>query len=274
VEKRNYYKEASKEVLNIIFISMAIIIAVAGFYQMALLFLIVELMFILILPNTSFYKKYVDFKALSINNQRKLFNKSDKKLFNLPLSIKEKCQNLEKKYNQIVEKVSTDQDLGFAYQEQITKLEFLLDKYISLSKTFNDYNDYLKDNDYNSVLKDIEDTKHKIKHNYDSIKGTNDLNAMHKKMENKTIMKSNLEVLEKRLYKLKEIKSMIETLDVQINNIEDSFYLASDYIIFSNDSNVNVDVNKIIREIESTESTIKSTQNEMNKLKNVKYDYN
>ena len=274
MEKSNYYKEALKEVLNIIMITALIIMGLTGFYKIALALFILEILYFAIVPNNQSYRKYIDLRKGFITSSNGSFKKYNKQLFNLPLSVRDKCQNLEKKYNQIVEKVSKNNNLEFAYQDQINKMEFLLDKYISFSETFASYEEYLKDNDYNSVSKEIIETKNKIKHNYENVKDSNDLDTIHKKMESKTIMKSNLEILEKRLYKLKEIQNMSETLKIQMDNIEDSFHLVSDYLITSNNSELNFDVNQIIKDVELTESAIKDTQKEINKIKNVKIDYN
>lgn len=271
MEKTKYYKEAATEVLNIIILVALIVTGLIGLYKIALAILIVEIMYLLIVPNNKSYQSYVNYKK-GFSSTNSLFKKSNRQLFNLPVSVREKCQNLEKKYNQIVEKISKSNDLGFAYQDQVNKMEFLLDKYISFSQTYANYDEYLKDNDYKTVSKEIIDTKEKVKNIYDDLKGSNDLDAIHKRMESKTIIKGNLEILEKRLSKLKEIKNNSEILKIQLDNIEDSFHLVTDYMVTSNNPDMDFNVNKIIKDVEITESAIKNTQKEMNQIKNMDYN--
>lgn len=273
MDKTNYYKYALKEVLNILIISALLIAGIVGFYKVALIFLVIEIAYLLIIPNNNTYKKYIDLK----NNQSSdngLFKESQKNFFNLPNPLREKCEQLQKKYNQIIKKVSKNKNLGFAFQDQINNLDFLIDKYISFSETYLSYQDYLNENSYESINKEINETKNKIKNNFTDIKVSNDLDAIHNRMKNKTILKNNLEILEKRLNKIKEISNLSDTLKAQIDHIEDSFYLVSDYLMTSDSVDTDFDVNKIIKDVEITESTIKATQKEINKLNNIKFDYN
>lgn len=269
----NYYKYAFKEVFNILIIISIIAAGVTGFLKVAVLLLIIELLYMAVVPNLSFYKKYIDFKNNSEFSENSIFKENRKNFYNLPSPIKEKAESLQKKYNQIVKKVSKNKDFAFAIKDQINNLNLLIDQFISFSENYLSYQEYLKENNTNSILKEIEETKKSIKNNFSGLEN-NDLDGIHNRLKNKTVLINNLQTLEKRLSKIREITNLSESLKVQIDNIEDSFYLVSDYLMTSDSEMNNIDVNKIINEVESVESTIRQTQKEINKINNVKFDYN
>lgn len=273
VNRTNYYKQAFKEVFNILLLIIIVITGVLGLFKLTLPLLILELAYMSIFPNTPFYKSYIDFKENS-SESNNIFKENHKSFYNLPSPIKEKAESLQKKYNQIIKKISKNQDFAFAIKDQVENLNMLIDKFISFSEDYISYKDYLKENDINTISKEITETKNNIKNNFNNLSDSNDIDAIHNRMKNKNILINNVEILEKRLSKVKEIKHLSENLKVQIDNIEDSFYLVSDYLMTSDSSNNELDVNKIIKEVELVESSIKSTQKEINKLNNIKFDYN
>lgn len=273
VNRTNYYKQAFKEVFNILLLIIIVITGILGLFKLALPLLILEFAYMSIFPNTPFYKSYIDFKENS-SESNNIFKENHKSFYNLPSPIKEKAESLQKKYNQIIKKISKNQDFAFAIKDQVENLNMLIDKFISFSEDYISYKDYLKENDINTISKEITETKNNIKNNFNNLIDSNDIDAIHNRMKNKNILINNVEILEKRLSKVKEIKHLSENLKVQIDNIEDSFYLVSDYLMTSDSSNNELDVNKIIKEVEIVESSIKSTQKEINKLNNIKFDYN
>ncbi|MFN8577053.1 MAG: hypothetical protein U0354_09370 [Candidatus Sericytochromatia bacterium] len=273
MEQNNYYKSALKEVFNILLLVLIAVTGIIGLLKISLPLLVLEILYMLVIPNTPFYKSYIDFKNNSSDNNS-IFKSNNKSYYHLPSPIKEKTQELQKKYNQIVKKVSKNQDFAFAIKDQIDNLNILIDKFVSFSENYISYKDYLKENDINTISKEIEETKKSIKNNFTDLKDKNDIDSIHNKMKNKNILQNNLEVLEKRLSKVKEISNLSENLKVQIDHIEDSFHLVSDYLMTTDSSNYELDVNKIIKEVELVESTIRTTQKEINKINNVKFDYN
>lgn len=272
----NYYKNAFKEVFNILLLLAIVATGVLGIFKLTAFLLIIELIYMSVIPNTSFYKSYIDFRSQNPEGSKEnnIFKENHKSFYKLPSPIKEKAESLQKKYNQIIKKVSKNKDFAFAIKDQIQNLNLLIDQFISFSENYVSYKEYLKENDITVISKEIAETKNTIKNNFSGLNDSNDLDGIHSKMKNKNILLNNLEILEKRLAKVKEINRLSENLKVQIDNIEDSFYLVSDYLMTANSEMNNVDVNKIINEVEIVESTIRETQKEINKINNVKFDYN
>ncbi|MBC7475743.1 MAG: hypothetical protein H7263_15785 [Candidatus Sericytochromatia bacterium] len=271
MKKPNYYKEALSETLNIILLLVISFSSVLlGFKFIPFILLALEVIYLIKLPANKTYQKYVNNRngyqeALSGT----AFKERRKDFSNLDESVRQKCLNLENKYNDLIKTAAKNPDILIMMDKDLHQLDYLLENYISFSETLSGYNNYLIQNNTTKQETDIKDMKQRIKRCFDSL-GDNDLDITFERMKKKTLLQNNLVVLQKRLDKMKQIKSLSETLKAQIDVIEDTFYLVGDHVItFTPGESLKIDFNSIVHGVETTEKIVRNTQEEMNKLKNI-----
>jgi hypothetical protein len=267
MDKLNYYKQAGKEVFNILLLLCTIISLALGFQTVALIGLILEVAYMLIVPNLGSYQKYINYKS---NHQEEINANPDRKqlILSLPFEIRNKSEKLDNKYNEIMKLAAKKSDLKLMMSKELEQLDFLLTNYIEFSTTLASYREYLSTNNVETIKIEINNLQHRIKSSFDNLKNENDLDFVHKRMQKRTLMQNNLTILEKRAEKVKQIKSTADTLLAELDVIEDTFYLISDHIVtFTPGDSLNIDLNSIIHSVENTDKIVKDTHREMDKLK-------
>ncbi len=270
MKKPNYYKEAASETLNIIMLISLAVTAVAGYQFIALPLLLIELIYMIVLPNMSGYKKYTNLKKGWHDETGSLEKNYQQKLLDLPYEIRGRAEKLENKYKDVLKMAGKSPDLKTMMAKELQQLEFLLENYINFLLTLSHYKEYILNNNLEIINDEMNNIRHRIKTCFDNLKDNNDLDLIHKRMQKKTLLHNNLSILQKRSEKIKQIRGAIDTLQVEIDVIEDTFYLISDHIAtFTPGDSLNLDLNSIVNSVENTEKIVKETRSEMDKLKNL-----
>jgi hypothetical protein len=270
MKKPNYYKEAFSETLNFILLTVIAVTVVAGLKFMPL-FIALEIIYMITIPNLPFYKNYTNLKKGYTKDSPVLNPGKERHIDSaLPFEIKNKCEKLEMKYNEIIKISGRNQDLQVMMADELQKLEYLLDKYISFSANLANYKEYLQNNNPETISAEISNIKSRIKTCFDGIKVVNDLDMIHKRLQKKTLLQDNLTILQKRFDKIRHMKGITETLQAELDVIEDTFYLISDHIAsFTPGDTLDINISNIIHSVENTEKVVKDTRQEMDKIKNL-----
>lgn len=270
MKKPNYYKEAFTETLNIIFLLVISITAVIFSKPLAAAFLALELFYMLYIPNNNSYQRYTNLKK---GFQNEVGPAGTKSLLDpgivLPYEIKTRCEKLEGKYHEILKRAERSADLKLMMADELQQMEYLVKNYLEFSVNLANYKEYLLNNNPETINQEMQNIKQRIATCFDALKN-NDLDLAFKRMQKKNLLESNLEILQKRLAKIKQMKGLIETLTAQLDVIEDTFYLISDHIAsFTPGDNLKIDFKRIVSGVENTEKVVKETRQEMDKLKNL-----
>lgn len=272
MSKPNYYKEAFFEVSNLIIIISIGITSVIGFKNIATYCILLEIVYMLKVPNEKAFKNHINLKNNyneELESSISELKESEDLLNNLSDSYKEKFKNIEYRYNEIIKSMDKKPEIKEMTGEQIKQLEYLLFKYTNFSETLSYYTEYLNKNTLSKVNNDIDDLKQRINNCFEKLEDNN-VNIISKKLEKKTLLKNNLSISQKRLEKINELTDLSETLKIQLDIIQDTFYLIVDHIkTFTPGNNLDFDVNSIISNVESTDEIIRQTQKEMSKFKKI-----
>lgn len=270
MKKPNYYLEAFKETLNIILLTVIVVTAFAAI-KFTALFIALEIIYMLTVPKLPFYRNYTNLKK-GYKDGQELNPAKERRQLNaaLPFEIKSKCEKLENKYDEIMKIASRSPDLKTMMANELQQLEYLLDSYLNFSANLANYKEYLLNNNPDAINEEINNIKNRIKTCFDGMKIKNDLDMIHKRMQKKTLLQNNLTIVQKRFDKIRQMRGITETLQAQLDVIEDTFYLISDYIAsFTPGDTLDINLNNIIHGVENTEKVVKETRQEMDKLKNL-----
>jgi hypothetical protein len=270
MKKTNYYLEAFKETFNIILLTVMVVSVFIGIKFTALFFAF-EIIYMLTVPNLPFYRNYTNLKKGSPESQSLNPAKELRQIpSTLPFEIRDKCEKLLMKYNEIMKIADRSPDLKVMMADELKQLEYLLDNYIEFSANLANYKEYLLNNSPEAIIEEINTIKGRIKTVFDGMKIKNDLDMIHKRLQKKTLLQNNLTILQKRFDKIRHMKGVTETLQAQLDVIEDAFYLISDHIAsFTPGDKLDINLNNIIHGVENTEKVVKETRQEMDKLKNL-----
>jgi len=273
MNKKNYYLEAFKEKPNIFFLLLiSLLFVFSSFNWLIVSGLILETLYLLIIPSTVYYRKYLDFKKNNFEQIEGASGKTKNEIIGtLPQNIRGKYEALERKNKEINGHISRNNQLKELISEDLQKINHLLANYLEFSVRLADYRNYLMNNNEKLLQEEIKSLKSRIERVYDSLGGNNNLELFHKMLQKKELLQNNLSIVQKRLIKINQMKGATETLQAQLDVMEDTFYLISDHIITFNPSeNINnINVNGMIHNIENTEKILKDTFEEINKIKNL-----
>lgn len=251
LSKWDYIKSAFKEKLNI----GALFIIVLGFFfggNLSIPFLIVgggiEFLYLLIVPGLNGYKQLVK-RRIQQKEYEKKKQESKKLLSRLSTDQKLRYKRLQRMKNKLQNAEDEIGEDNFSLiSDDLMKLDYLLHSFLELSSIAQKYKRHLRRTNLMDLKKDKENLVKKLESD----------TSVQQSARAKKMIKRNISIVDKRIDRLKKIKSNLQAIDAQIETIEDTFGLLHDQILmFGSHEEVSSDIENLVSNVETTEEAVK-----------------
>jgi len=266
-DDKPYYKEALNETSNIIGLAAIVALSATTFNPIPLILGAgLEALYMLFVPDSKFYKRYVDLrnkitKEKALENTEK-FSKEQKiaNLQKLDPDLIIRYKKLEKLHLEILERFrQTGKKTFELINPEQDKIIFLLSSYLNFLDTFGQYRNYLDKVHKHSIKNDINKLTREVF----------DMNFNKKVLKNEELIKlkqKNIDILNKRIERIAQMENTLANISVQLELIENTFHLINDQIVLLHSPTLPVDLNELVAGVENTERAIFETNNFLSKV--------
>ena len=239
-DDRNYHAEAAKDQYNLILMVFFFLSALVAWNPApALIGAGLEMLYLLFVPETEFFKRYV---------KNKYFNRRAQEAAE---ERKRRIQNLSHHQRRRYKKIdaiinSTKENLDEASEglggSMVGKLDRLRERYLWMMELVNDYEGYLNSLQRGKIRSDMDDVEHQLK----SAEG-----------QVEAALQERLGILKKRFDRLEKVRQNHTIVKTQIQTVEDILRLIYESsMTMQNPQGISQQIDDLMFEVESTEETV------------------
>lgn len=247
----NYYKEAAADQYNLIVMIFFVLSALVALNPAPLLIGTgLEILYLLFVPETEFFKRYIDNKHFNRRAQQ-AEQERQQRVQNLPHSQRRRYRKIDSLIERTEENLKeSGEGLG---GRMIDKLDRLRERYLWMMELVNDYAGYLNSLERGQIKSDISDVQEELKEADGEVKAA---------------LQERLNILQKRFDRLEQVRNHHQIVKTQVQTVEDILRLIYESsMTMQNPQGISKQIDDLLFEVESTEEAVMELDNVGNEEK-------
>jgi len=247
----NYYTEAAADQYNLIMMIFFVLSALVALNPAPLLIGTgLEILYLLFVPETEFFKRYVDKKKFN-RRAEQAEQEREQRVRNLPHSQRRRYRKIDSLIERTKDNLEeSSEGLGDRMND---KLDRLRERYLWMMELVNDYAGYLSSLQSGDIQHEISEVEDRLQEASGEVQSA---------------LNERLNVLQKRFDRLDQVRQHHQIVKTQVQTVEDILRLIYESsMTMQNPQGISKQIDDLLFEVESTEEAVMELDNVGNEEK-------